>query len=166
MFLAEEQWGNHEMCFRKKALTKGAGGELVIRIADDKEIPSLIGVFRESILGSCEKEYTVRQREAWVSRGSYRRFKELLAKFQFFLAETGEQAVGFTSISEQGYLHSLFVLPESQRKGVATALTEEAIRFALKAGAETLSAEVSKTALPFFMRLEFSSTAGTTGSVG
>ena len=60
------------------------------------------------------------------------------------------QIVGFSSITTQGYLHSMFVHKDFQGKGIATILLNDIERHAITAGIMRITSEVSLTARPFF----------------
>ena len=132
------------------------GIQYTIRKATEQDIPALVHVFQASVRHTASRDYTPEQIEAWTSRGTPARFLELFASgLWFFMAESDSCCVGFTSVSGEGLLHSLFVAPEFQRKGVATALLERAVQAAREGGAENITAEVSITALPFFRKAGF-----------
>ena len=61
-----------------------------------------------------------------------------------------EKMVGFASISDEGYLHSMFVHKEFQRCGIATALLKTLENYGREKAVEKIVAEVSITARPFF----------------
>ena len=60
------------------------------------------------------------------------------------------QIVGFSSITPQGYLHSMFVHKDFQGKGIATLLLKEIERYAMESKMVRITSEVSITARPFF----------------
>ncbi len=60
------------------------------------------------------------------------------------------QVVGFSSITPQGYLHSMFIHKDFQGKGIATMLLKEIERYAIAEGIKQITSEVSITARPFF----------------
>ena len=60
--------------------------------------------------------------------------------------------VGFSSMNEEGYLHSMFVHKDWQGKGVATRLLSEVERVAGQYGVAEITSEVSLTARTFFER--------------
>ena len=70
----------------------------------------------------------------------------------YFIVAVNQQSqlVGFSSITPQGYLHSMFVHKDFQGKGIATMLLEEIERYAIKEGIMRITSEVSITARPFF----------------
>ena len=70
----------------------------------------------------------------------------------YFVVAVNQQSqiVGFSSITPQGYLHSMFVHKDFQGEGIATMLLEEIERYAITAGITRITSEVSLTARPFF----------------
>ena len=70
----------------------------------------------------------------------------------YFIVATNQQSqiVGFSSITHQGYLHSMFVHKDFQGKGIATILLNEIERYATTRGIMRITSEVSLTARPFF----------------
>lgn len=119
---------------------------------------ALSPVFEEAVRVTCCKDYTPSQVEAWVQRATSSRWQELLSGDLHFLAAvsqpTGEVA-GFISVRGDGYLHSLFVHPAHQRRGVASFLLHAAEEEARCSEAPDLFSEVSLTAKPFFCRRDF-----------
>lgn len=115
-------------------------------------------VFKASVRGTCTGDYTSEQIDAWIEKADLQRWRDLLdSSLQFFAAEyvpTGE-VVGFTSVDCTGYLHSMFVHPAHQHRGVAGFLIRAAEEFAMKHKAVALDAEVSITARPFFEKQGF-----------
>ena len=70
----------------------------------------------------------------------------------FFIVATNQQlqVVGFESITQQGYLNSMFVHKDFQGKGIATILLNKIERYATATGIIRITSEVSLTARPFF----------------
>lgn len=130
--------------------------QYAIRRAAKKDISALIKVFQVSVRHTAGGSYTPEQVEAWASRGTPSRFLEFFDRgLCFFMAESASCCIGFTSVSSQGFLHSLFVAPEFHRRGVAGALLKEAVHLAKENGAESMTAEVSIAARPFFREAGF-----------
>ena len=78
-------------------------------------------------------------------------WKELLLKNSYIAAlDNWGNIIGFSSMNADGYLHSLFVHKDWQRKGVATLLLSEVEKMADEYGVRKISTEVSITARPFF----------------
>lgn len=81
-----------------------------------------------------------------------------MIKTHYFIVAVNQQSqiVGFSSITSQGYLHSMFVHKDFQGKGIATMLLEEIERYAITAGIMRITSEVSLTARPFFEKRLYS----------
>ena len=118
----------------------------------------LYPVFEAAVRTSCAADYTLEQIDAWVRKGDLRRWNRLLMSDLWFMAAlhipTNEVA-GFTSVDPTGYMHSMFVHPAHQHRGVGTFLMSEAEKFAMRFKVAALDAEVSMTARPFFERMGF-----------
>lgn len=115
-------------------------------------------IFQDSVAHTCCRDYTSGQLQAWLNRATEERWQKLKNSDLHFIAarccETGEYA-GFTSVNAGGYLHSMFVRPCYQRKGVASMLLRAAETYAIAQGADELHTEASHTARPFFEKNGF-----------
>lgn len=115
-------------------------------------------VFEDAVRITCAGDYTMNQIESWVKKADLPRWEHLLASGLHFMAAeyipTGE-VVGFVSVDSTGYLHSMFVHPLHQHRGVATFLLHAAEEFATGFKAVALDSEVSITARPFFEKQGF-----------
>lgn len=129
---------------------------LKIRQAKAEDIPVLMAVFQAAVRGSCGADYMPEQIDAWVGRSTVACFQKLFdSGLCFFVVENATVCAGYAAVSAQGELHSLFVVPEFQRQGVARTLLDAALHFVRELGAQTLYADVSLTALPFFRQAGF-----------
>lgn len=129
-----------------------------LRKAEAGDLPELHSVFEQSVRNSCKKDYTPEQIEAWVQRASPERWQELFTSgLQFIVAEETKsfRITGFTSFNSQGYLHSMFILPQFCGRGIATLLLDFAEEFARNNHIPNLFSEVSITARPFFEKRGF-----------
>ena len=63
--------------------------------------------------------------------------------------------VGFGSVNDDGYMHTLFVHKDFQHQGVVTSLYKHLEAYARERGAKRLTSEVSITAKPFFEKQGF-----------
>ena len=129
-----------------------------LRKAEAGDLPELHSVFELSVRNNCKKDYTPKQIEAWVQRASPERWQELFTSgLQFIVAEETKsfRITGFTSFNSQGYLHSMFILPQFCGKGIATMLLDFAEDFARNNHIPNLFSEVSITARPFFEKRGF-----------
>lgn len=135
----------------------GRDSEFRIRPALLSDLPAMQRLFRETVQVVCRRDYTAAEVADWASCGDDpAHWKELFARQHYFVAESSDVGLaGFASIDETGYMHSLFVGKEWQRRGVASALYAVVERFARRAGAERITSEVSRTARGFFERQGF-----------
>ena len=111
---------------------------ITIRIALNTDIEEIQSLYRNTVLVINRRDYSQAEVEDWASCGddpSVNRQSEI---------------VGFSSITPQGYLHSMFIHKDFQGKGVATLLLNEIERYAVAAGITRITSEVSITARPFF----------------
>lgn len=140
----------HPITSEKIRLTKDAN---FLRIATKQDITSLHRVFEASVRHTCNQHYTEAQINAWITRADINRWQELFnSDLVFILTEDDatRQIAGFTSINAKGYLHSMFVHPDYQHKGIAQLLLDYAEQFAIQNHAPDIHVEASITARPFF----------------
>lgn len=139
-----------------------------LRNAEESDIPAMAELFRETVRKVNAADYTPAETEDWAACGEgMRHWVELMGRLYFVVAEavegksnravpagrTGEEEmVGFASISDEGYLHSMFVHKDYQGCGVATALLQTIERYADDREMPGIWSEVSVTACHFFER--------------
>lgn len=119
------------------------------RQADAKETQSL---YIDTVLNVNRRDYSEAEVEDWASCGNdISKIEEMIRTHYFIVAENRQsQIVGFSSITPQGYLHSMFVHKDFQRQGIARLLLEEIERYAEENNIMRITSEVSLTARPFF----------------
>lgn len=125
-----------------------------LRRLGEEDIAEMQELFRTTVLNVNCRDYTREEVEDWASCGdSVEHLRELLAGNYFVGAfDEGGCMVGFSSMNEEGYLHSMFVHKDWQGKGVATRLLSEVERVAGQYGVAEITSEVSLTARTFFER--------------
>lgn len=123
-----------------------------IRTLEEKNIPQMRDLFRSTVLNVNIRDYTKEEVEDWASCGeNLKHLKELLSYNQFVGAfDEHDALVGFASMNKDGYLHSMFVHKDFQRKGIATLLLSEVEQIAEQYGVTQITSEVSLTARIFF----------------
>lgn len=128
-----------------------------IREAVVSDIPALKELYQDTILTVNRKDYSAEEVEDWASCGDdTAHLAESFAEQQYIVAETGEgRIVGFASINDTGYMHTLFVHKDFQHRGIATALYQVLEKYAREKGAGKITSEVSITARPFFEKQGF-----------
>ncbi|GEM_PF-81605 len=126
--------------------------DFTTRTAELSDASELRDLFRETVLTINKRDYSQAEVEDWASCGNdLSRIKEMI-RTHYFIVATNRQAqiVGFSSITTQGYLHSMFVHKDFQGKGIATMLLNEIEQHATATGIKRITSEVSLTARPFF----------------
>jgi putative acetyltransferase len=126
--------------------------DFIIRAAQQSDTAELRDLFRNTVLMINSRDYSQAEVEDWASCGDDLSRIEDMIKTHYFIVAVNQcsQIVGFSSITPQGYLHSMFVHKDFQGKGIATMLLEEIERYAITAGIMRITSEVSLTARPFF----------------
>ena len=77
-------------------------------------------------------------------------------RYSYFVAEGKREVVGFIAIRDGTHLFHLFVAPESQRQGIATALWNHAREHLIRAnGVSGFTVNSSLNAVPIYERFGF-----------
>lgn len=123
-----------------------------IRTAQQSDIIELKSLYQNTVLTINRRDYSQAEVEDWASCGDNLSEIGDMVKTHYFIVAVNQQSeiVGFSSITPQGYLHSMFVHKDFQGKGIATILLEEIERHAIATGIMRITSEVSLTARPFF----------------
>jgi len=126
--------------------------DFTIRETQQTDTIALKELFQNTVLAVNSKDYSQAEVEDWASCGDDLSNIEEMIKTHYFIVAVNQQSqiVGFSSITPQGYLHSMFVHKDFQGEGIATMLLEEIERYAITAGITRITSEVSLTARPFF----------------
>ena len=98
--------------------------DFTIRIAQPADVLELKDLFQDTVLNINRRDYSKAEVEDWASCGNdISHIKEMI-RTHFFIVATNQQlqVVGFASITQQGYLHSMFVHKDFQGKGKPHAL--------------------------------------------
>ena len=125
---------------------------ITFRPATTADIPELKSLFCNTVLTINARDYTTEEVADWASCADRPgHWEKLLATLHFIAACDAEgRIVGFTSIRNDGYLHSMFVHKDHQGEGIATALLQQIEAYATEHGIRKITSEVSITARPFF----------------
>ena len=131
---------------------KNMNTDFTIRIAQQSDALELMSLFQETVLHINKRDYSEAEVADWASCGNDLSHIKDMIKTHYFIVATNQQSqiVGFSSITQQGYLHSMFVHKDFQGKGIATILLNEIERYATATGIIRITSEVSLTARPFF----------------
>lgn len=119
------------------------------QITDVEQIRDL---FCNTVRSVNSRDYCQAEVEDWASCGDdLTKLKSMIGTHYFVVARNDEnRIIGFSSITPEGYLHSMFVDRDFQNVGVATALLSEVEQYAHDKDIAALSSDVSKTARAFF----------------
>lgn len=125
---------------------------VTFRSATTADIPELKELFRNTVQTVNARDYTAEEVADWASCADRpEHWEELLASLHFIIAiDVEDRIVGFTSIRNDGYLHSMFIHKDHQGEGIATALLQRIETYAREHGIHDIISEVSITARPFF----------------
>lgn len=128
--------------------------EFIIRTAQNADAIELQELYRNTVLEVNKRDYSQAEVEDWASCGDDLSKIENMIQTHYFIVAVNPQSqiVGFSSITPQGYLHSMFVHKDFQGVSIATQLLEEIERYAADNQISRITSEVSLTARPFFER--------------
>ena len=126
--------------------------DFIIRAALQSDAVELKKLFQNTVLAINRRDYSQAEVEDWASCGDNLSNIEDMIKTHYFIVAVNQQSeiVGFSSITPQGYLHSMFVHKDFQGEGIATMLLNEIEQYAITNGIIRITSEVSLTARPFF----------------
>lgn len=127
---------------------------VTFRSATVSDIPEMKALFCDTVLNVNARDYTLEEVADWASCGNRPgHWEKLLATLHFIVTCDAEGCiVGFSSIRNDGYLHSMFIHKDHQGEGIATALLQRIEAYATEHGIREITSEVSITARPFFER--------------
>lgn len=128
------------------------GMDFTIRTARQPDLVALRDLFQNTVLTVNRRDYSQAEVEDWASCGSdLSKIEEMIRTHYFIVAVSRQpEIIGFSSVTPQGYLHSMFVHKDYQGRGIATALLKEIEQHVAVTGGKRITSEVSLTARPFF----------------
>ena len=108
----------------------------IIRAALQSDAVELKNLFQNTVLAINRRDYLQAEVEDWASCGDDLSNIEDMIKTHYFIVTVNQQSeiVGFSSITPQGYLHSMFVHKDFQGEGIATMLLNEIEQYAITNG--------------------------------
>ena len=128
-----------------------------IRRATFDDIDPIKELFVGTIAQINTSDYSPEQIRAWISRAQdTARWKRRIAEQHFFVAENDTQILGFTSMTDDGYVDLLYVHHEHQGKDIGSQLLKTVMDLGGQRGANEFRASVSITARMFFEKHGFS----------
>ena len=139
------------MAYEEKAI-QFLKNQICIRQATFDDILELKNLYQGTVLTINRQDYSQEEVDDWASCGDDLSHIRKRIETHYFIVAVNplSQIVGFSSITPQGYLHSMFVHKDFQGKGIATLLLKEIERYAMENKIVRITSEVSITARPFF----------------
>lgn len=129
---------------------------IIIRKGNEADLPEMLQLFTATIDAVCRKDYTPQQLEAWKSGAeNEERWRKVIRDQYVVIALNENKIAGFCTLDQGNYIDLLFVHKDEQQKGIASILYQEVENEALRQREKQLTAEVSKTARPFFKKIGF-----------
>jgi len=129
---------------------------IIIRKGKEADLPEILQLFAATIDAVCRKDYTPQQLEAWKSGAeNEERWRKVIRDQYVVIALKENKIAGFCTLDQGNYIDLLFVHKDEQQKGIASILYQEVENEALRQREKQLTAEVSKTARPFFEKIGF-----------
>ena len=112
---------------------------------------ALFRVFFSAIRTVASRDYSAEQIEAWAPvNPSKDLWANRIREIQPFVAEIGNEIVGYADVQQDGYIDHFFVSGAHARLGIGTMLMARIHEEATALGLTELTSDVSKTAEPFF----------------
>jgi putative acetyltransferase len=117
------------------------------------DVPLLAEIFRASIEGLTEDDYSAAQQGAWIATADDEAsFGARLADQLTLIATLEGSPVGFASLAVNELIDMLYVHPAVAGQGVGTMLIDALEKLAAARGSTRLQTDASDTAKPFFER--------------
>lgn len=137
-----------DMVYLKQNITE----IFTIRAAQQSDVIELRDLYKNTVLEVNSRDYSQEEVEDWASCGDDLSNIGKMIETHYFIVAVDQrlQIAGFSSITSQGYLHSMFIHKDFQGKGIATLLLKEIEQYAIANGIMRITSEVSITARPFF----------------
>jgi putative acetyltransferase len=113
-------------------------------------------VFHSAVHDVARRDYTAEQIEAWAPASFDRdQWIERMRAIAPFVVEDAGHIVAYADLQPSGYIDHFFVSGAVARHGVGTLLMNHLLDTARARQNPVLTADVSRTALPFFRRFGF-----------
>ncbi|MFA5488624.1 MAG: GNAT family N-acetyltransferase [Candidimonas sp.] len=117
---------------------------------------ALFQVFLSAVRDVASRDYTPAQIEAWAPTDIVPEvWASRMMELRPFIVEAGGEIVGYADIQPNGYIDHFFVSGAYQRQGVGSLLMSRIHDEAKLLGVSQLTANVSRTAEPFFLHHGF-----------
>lgn len=127
-----------------------------IRRGQLNDLAELQQLFKDTITTICKADYNDRQIQVWVMGvENITRWQTMISEQYVLIAEMDSIIVGFGTLGKGNYIDMFYIHKDYQRQGVASRLCDSLENEAKLLGQKKLTADVSKTARPFFEKKGF-----------
>ncbi|MCH7401149.1 GNAT family N-acetyltransferase [Belliella kenyensis] len=127
------------------------------RLADIHDLDEIRKLFVNTIENICHADYDNSQIKAWTSSiENHQRWLDVINNQFTLVSISSGKITGFCSVAGGNHIDFLFVHHLHQGQGIAKHLYDLVESKAKESGYKKLTAEVSKTARPFFQKVGFS----------
>jgi putative acetyltransferase len=140
--------------FSDKKAVAMAEAETFIRAYLPKDQDAVINVFVRAIRESAIRDYSAAQIDAWAGVDRVDAWSAVDHRL-IWVAVVNDLVIGFTDLELSGHLDRMYVHPEHEGRGVASALLNRLEEAGRRKGLTRLFTEASITAKPFFERRGF-----------
>jgi putative acetyltransferase len=118
---------------------------------DESMLEEMMQLFYDTVHTVNARDYREEQLNGWAPKNPDKRFwVERLKKSVCKVAFINNQMVGFTELTDDGHVDTLYVHKDFQRRKIAAKLIEEIFQIAEIRNYQVLTTEASITAKPFF----------------
>ncbi|KAA6438912.1 GNAT family N-acetyltransferase [Dyadobacter flavalbus] len=130
--------------------------EITLRQAKRIDLECLQTIYKETIDHTCINDYDPDQRDAWKQgTENLERWTTAIYTQYFIIAEVNGEPAGFGSLMDSHYIDFMYTGKNYLRQGIARTIYNRLEEKATEMGTKVLTADVSKTARPFFERQGF-----------
>lgn len=127
-----------------------------VRKAKPADLDEILKLFADTISEVNKQDYSPSQIKAWSSGADDKgRWLRKIDEQYFLVTEEESSITGFASITEKGYLDTMFVHKNHQRKGIARTLITALIDYARENDFDDIITDASITARAFFEKYGF-----------
>ncbi|PQA95774.1 GNAT family N-acetyltransferase [Chryseobacterium shigense] len=129
---------------------------MIIRKGNISDLPEMRSLFTDTIAVVCKNDYNNDQIDAWKSGAeNEERWMQVIEKQLVIVAKVNGQLAGFCTLDRGNYIDLLFVHKDFQHRGIARKMYTFIEQEVMIRKEKKLTAEVSKTAKPFFEKMGF-----------
>ncbi len=127
-----------------------------VRQAILDDLPEITSIFRDTVRHINAKDYSEQQIDLWSSgANNIEKWEDRIHNFYFIVAQIKGIIVGFAYLKNGNYFDGLFVHKNYQRQSIASKLMRSIESKVIMNGYDTISSDVSITALPLFKAYDY-----------